>query len=163
MNLKINEFNTDLEYAAKDSLFTNFYSNFFTGIKTIKFVEDLETQKKGIDKIITFNNGHIITIDEKKRRKDYNDILIEIYKNKGLKRKGWLYYTEADFIAYGMEDTKRVFLINTLRLQELYYMNEEKWLSYKPLYSYNPGYVTENRAISIKELKYCIIAVFEEL
>lgn len=161
--MKINDFDLDLKYATKDSMFTEFYTEYFEGIKKIKFIENLEIQKKGIDKVITFNDGRIITIDEKKRRKDYGDILIEIYKNQRLKRKGWLFYTEAEFIVYGMEDTKRIFLINTRKLRKLFFENKEKWLSYRPILSYNPGYVTENRAIPIKELKHCIEAVFNDL
>jgi len=105
----INNFKNDLDYSMEDEIFETFYREKFSNIKEIRFEENLNKQLKGIDKTIIFNSGYEITIDEKKRRVDYNDILIELVSNKGTKRQGWLFTTQCDYIAYAIMPKKTIF------------------------------------------------------
>ena len=89
----MNNFKADLQYSLEErenEMFDNFYYRIFPNIAEIKFCEDMETQRKGIDKIIIFKNGNSFTIDEKKRRVDYGDILLELWSVYEKRKRGWL-------------------------------------------------------------------------
>ena len=132
-------------------MFNEFYYKAFPNIKEIEFCEDMERQRKGFDKIIHFNNGNWFAIDEKKRRVDYGDILLEIWSVDNRKR-GWLYTCQCDYIVYAIMPTKKIYLLPTLLLKKAWITNRDKWIKYKPIIAPNNGYVTESRAIEIKEL-----------
>lgn len=76
-----NDFQHDLEFSLEDELFNQMYYKKFPHLEQIEIVSDIEQQKKGIDKILHLEGGKTIFIDEKKRRKDYGDILIEEYSD----------------------------------------------------------------------------------
>src|SRR3990167_6318389 len=102
--MKLNDFKTDLEYSLEENdnkLFENFYRKIF-GEQLIKIeeVNDKELQFKGVDKILHFKSGKKIMIDEKKRRKDWNDIAIEIYSNMEKKTLGWSFKPFPDYFLY---------------------------------------------------------------
>jgi len=150
----VNDFSVDLEYSldsSEDKMFNEFYYKAFPNIKEIEFCEDMERQRKGFDKIIHFNNGNWFAIDEKKRRVDYGDILLEIWSVDNRKR-GWLYTCQCDYIVYAIMPTKKIYLLPTLLLKKAWITNKDKWIKYKPIIAINDGYVTESRAIEIKEL-----------
>src|SRR3990167_11227785 len=100
----MNDFQTDLEYSlesGEDILFDNFYKRIFgNSLERIELVTDLKLQYKGIDKILHFTSGKTITIDEKKRLKDYGDILIEIWSNTEKRTLGWVFKPYTDYIIY---------------------------------------------------------------
>jgi hypothetical protein len=147
----MNDFNTDLAYAnnsADNYLIDSFYKTKFPGLKEIQFVEDLEMQKLGIDKILHFENGKQVTIDEKKRRVDYGDILLELWKNKEMKKPGWLFTCQCDYVSYIVMPTSKIYLLPTLLLTCVWATNSKYWLEkYEQKYSKNKGYTTVNIAI----------------
>jgi hypothetical protein len=155
-SLKINDFNEDLKYAndKTDSyLIDSFYFSKFPELKNIEFVKDKETQLKGIDKILTFENGKQITIDEKKRRADYGDILLEIWKHRELKKLGWLLTCQCDYISYIIMPTTKIYLLPSLLLKCAWESNKEVWKRrYNMKYSLNMGYTTQNIAIPVNIL-----------
>ena len=116
-----NNFQTDLEYSleANDDNYIN--SRYFVAFPHLIKVEtnnDLELQYKGIDKILHFSSGHTYYIDEKKRRKDYGDILLEEYSNYETKRIGWLAKNKyTDYISYIIYPAKKLYLLPFLLLQ----------------------------------------------
>lgn len=150
----MNDFRTDLEWSldsAEDALFNDFYYKAFPNIKEIEFCEDMERQRKGFDKIIHFNNGNWFAIDEKKRRVDYGDILLEIW-SVDRKKRGWLYTCQCDYIVYAIMPTSKVYLLPTVLLKRAWITNKDKWINTKPIIAQNNGYVTESRAIKVNEL-----------
>lgn len=147
----MNDFRVDLQYSIDNRDSENldaFYKKAFPLAEKIEFVTDMSTQKKGIDKIIHFKDGKQITIDEKKRRKDYGDILIELRSNTERNTLGWLYYSQYDYIVYSIIPTGTVYLLPVLLLQMAWVKNKNKWLSeYPKKYADNGLYRTENIAI----------------
>lgn len=146
---KINEFKYDLKFSLEhgfDEFINKFYLEVFPWLESIEIVDNIELQKKGIDKILKFENKKEILIDEKKRRKDYGDILLEEYSNYEKKIVGWLgkeKYT--DYISYIVIPSKKIFLFPFLLLQSAWVKNYESWLDlYDRKLAPNPGYYTSN-------------------
>ncbi len=146
--MKLNDFKTDLQYSfdtRESEMFDLFYRRVFPDIGNIEFVEDMERQRKGIDKVIHFNSGYKITIDEKKRRKDYGDILLEIWSQYENNKRGWLYYSQCDYIVYAVMPSKKVYLLPVLLLKKVWHDNGKQWQeTYGERPSYNKGYTTIN-------------------
>lgn len=163
--MKFNYFDKDLEYSlnnSDDDLFDSFYKRIFPNITKIEFCSDLETQKKGIDKIIYFKNGNKFTLDEKKRRRWYGDILLEIWSDNKIRKPGWLLKSTCDYIVYAVMPTRKIYLLPNILLKKAYITNKDKWLSYKPIFAHNPKYITESRAVPVNELLTAISIEMEQ-
>jgi hypothetical protein len=144
----LNDFQLDLQYSIEnrdDEQLNAFYKKAFPLAEEIEFVTDLSLQKQGIDKIIRFKDGKELTVDEKKRRKDYGDILLELRSNVERNTLGWLYYSQCDFIVYAIIPTGTVFLLPVLLLRMAWVNNKNEWLlKYPKKYADNGRYSTEN-------------------
>ena len=151
--MKYNDFGLDLEYSLEErenELFDSFYYRVFPGLNNIHLVKDMETQKKGIDKILYFKSGYVVTVDEKKRRKDYGDILLELWSVWERKKRGWLYTCKCDYIVYAIMPSKKVYLLPTLLLKKAWIENQAEWITtYEEITAYNREYVTKSIAIPI--------------
>lgn len=152
METKLNDFPTDLEFSLDkvgDDFIDNIYSKAFPHLERIEIVTDLETQKKGIDKYLVFDNGKKISVDEKRRRHDYGDILLEEYSNFERKTIGWLGRSKhTDYIAYILMDSKKIYLLPFLILQKCWIDNYFEWLNkYGRKFANNKIYNTSNIAI----------------
>lgn len=150
----MNEFNTDLKYSldSRDLAgLDKFYFQVFPHLKSIELVENLEEQKKGIDKKLHFECGKILLIDEKKRRKDYGDILLEEYSNFESKKVGWLSRDKyTDYIVYVIQETMTIYLLPFLLLQLAWRNNYKNWLEkYGRKFADNKYYRTSNIPIPI--------------
>jgi len=129
--MKYNDFDIDLKYsleARENELFDTFYYRVFSNLRDIELVMDKERQRKGIDKILYFNNGKQVSIDEKKRRKDYGDILLELWSVWEEKKKGWLLTAQCDYIVYAVMPSKKVYLLPTLLLGKAWEKNKGTWV-----------------------------------
>lgn len=144
----MNNFKADLQYSLEErenAMFDNFYYRIFPNIAEIKFCEDMATQRKGIDKIIYFENGNSFSVDEKKRRVDYGDILLELWSVYESRIRGWLYTTRCDYIVYAVMPTRKVFLLPTLLLKRAWLANRNEWLrTYKTVIAKNKTYTTHS-------------------
>lgn len=163
----MNDFQIDLEYSLKERdnvLFDNLYYRVFPHLQKIKFVTDLKLQKQGIDKELIFGNGKHIFIDEKKRRKDYGDILLEEYSNWECKVIGWLGKSKkTDYIVYAIMPTKTVYFLPFLLLQKAWLHNYKNWLrKYGRIFADNPGYKTSNIAVPTLEVLDSIRAEMQD-
>lgn len=139
----INDFHADLEYSMDDELFNKFYRKQFAGIKEIRFEDSMEKQLKGIDKTLIFESGYQVTVDEKKRRVDYGDILLELISNKKTNRRGWLYTAQCDYIAYAVVPAKVIYFLPTTLLKMVWYENGNQWEKlFKKVEAINNGYIT---------------------
>lgn len=147
----VHDFNAQLEYSmesSEDVLFDFFYHRAFPNLINIQFVTDLKTQKLGVDKILTFSSGSQVKIDEKKRRKNYDDILLELWSIYP-KKQGWLYTSTSDYIVYAVMLTKKIYLLPTLLLKKAWNTNRTDWLREYPRWidALNNGYKTRSKAI----------------
>lgn len=157
METKLSNFETDLGYSLEknyDEQINKYYYTLFPELKRIEIVTDIELQKKGIDKVLIMKSGKKILIDEKKRRKDYGDILLEEYSNEAIHQVGWLgrgHYT--DYIVYIIMGTGKVYLLPFLILQRAWRRNYAIW---KKLYytarAKNEDYVTTSICIPVNIL-----------
>lgn len=151
------DFKLELEYSlekAEDSIFDLFYYRAFPNLLNIKFVDDLTVQKMGIDKILLFSSGNQVSIDEKKRKKDYNDILLEIWSVYEQRKPGWLWTSKSDYIVYAVMPTKKIYLLPTLLLKKAWLVNSDIWHKQYPrwIVSHTPSYdgtvyTTKSKAI----------------
>jgi len=90
------QFKPDLEYSLSlrdNDIFDKFYYRVFPELEHIGFVDDLDIQKKGIDKLLYFKNGSVVTIDEKKRGGLW-DILLELRSWAEMDTPGWLFTSQ---------------------------------------------------------------------
>lgn len=156
----MNNFKRDLEYSLEvraDKHFNIFYREAFPDLKAIVFVEDIETQKKGIDKFLHFGNGKVVSIDEKKRRKAYNDIFLEVYSNLEWKSWGWLFTSHCDFIVYYIEPLRKAYILNTLYLRMAWWNNKNKWVKkYGWKQCFNEKYSSLGVCVEAETLIECI-------
>ena len=153
----MNKFHKDLEYSLEgreDKLFDSFYYATFPYLVNIELVEDLVLQKKGIDKILHFDNGKQLLIDEKKRRKDYGDILLEEFSNYEKRKPGWLHRSKhTDYIVYAIMPSKKVFLLPFQLLWLAFSKNYIEWLNkYGRKFAVNNGYTTSNIPVPVEVL-----------
>ena len=129
----MNTFYKDLKYSLDlrtHKAFNDFYYKKFAGlerVETIDYETQPELQLSGIDKILHFSNGAKATIDEKKRRKAYNDIYLELWSNYSLKRLGWVYTAQCDYIVYFIEPTQTVYILPLLLLQGALRKHRKQW------------------------------------
>ena len=156
---RYNDFHTDLQYSLdsrEDKQLDYFYLTAFPHAERVEMVsyeDNPELQKKGVDKIIHFANGRRVTVDEKKRRKDYGDILLEIYSNAEQKSAGWLFYSQCDYIVYAILPAGKIYLLPVLLLQMAWKKNRyEWWEKYPQKYADNKYYHTMNIAIPTEVL-----------
>lgn len=147
----INYFDRDLKYSLEQrdcEMFDNFYHRIFPDLLRVELVTDTTLQKKGIDKILHLNSGQKVTIDEKKRRTDYSDILIELWSIYEHRIKGWLFTSHCHYIVYAIMPTRKVYLLPTLLLRQAWRHNEHIWRKqYPEVKAINPTYSTISIAI----------------
>jgi hypothetical protein len=145
----INDFRTDLAWSHNvnhDKAFDDFYWDVFghLGLKSIERVEDMRLQRLGADKILHFMSGRRHYIDEKKRRSNWQDILIEHYSNWEKKIPGWVEKPcLTDYIVYGFVNSNLVYLLPFLPLCMAWHTHKEGWIerfTYVP--ARNAGYTT---------------------
>jgi len=110
-----------------------------SAIKRIGYetAEEKELQRSDID-LVAIINGTQVSISEKDRDVDYNDILIEFYSIYPTVR-GWMDNSKAQYLAYFMP--KRVFWINKLKLVDFYNLELRKL----PVESYFNDLIKTNR------------------
>ena len=115
---------------------------------------DVKSQRMGIDRVVLLNNGKSLYIDEKKRRKDYDDILLEHISISTTGAPGWMEKNLAiDYLAYAFMPSQRVYLFPwpILRRAWLYY--KDQWIdNYNRVPAINNGYETISVAVPIAVL-----------
>lgn len=85
-------------------------------------------QRLGIDRSITLNSSKQILVDEKVRRKDYGDILLEYMSSEEAQTPGWVCKPLlADYIAYCIIPARIVYMLPVIQLQMAWLANGEQW------------------------------------
>jgi hypothetical protein len=94
------------EAAGDDPLWEAFYRKAFPGlVGTLKSGRGVAAQYAGIDRWLCMSNGKTLTVDEKKRSKDYDDVALEYLSNDRTGAPGWI---EKDLAIDYREDVARV-------------------------------------------------------
>jgi hypothetical protein len=136
-----------------------------------------EHQEQGIDRVVMLANGNIVTIDEKVRRKDWGDVLVEIWSNYEWRTPGWTVNPgkKCSHIAYLTLSTRTCILIPYDELRRATIANQAEWerkagpVPAEPRRSYgtegfcwipgdNPRYTTWSIGVPRKVVQHAILA-----
>jgi hypothetical protein len=131
----------------------------------VELVEDIVEQKHGIDRRIVLRSGQVITVDEKHRRTDYGDILLELWsqfygEHERRNKKGWTldWQKRCDYIAWCVLPTNTCTLIPYDALRRTTWRRMHGWMG-RPgarKIADNGRYVTVNVAVKWDELYRCL-------
>ena len=119
---------------------------------------DVASQRMGIDRVVFLANGRSVLIDEKKRGKEYDDILLEYISVDTTGAPGWIEKDMAiDFLAYAFIPSRRCYLYSWPLLRQAWEANKERWLTlYRPVIARNRDYSTYSLPIPILVLQRAI-------
>lgn len=119
---------------------------------------DTVSQRQGIDRVILLASGRMLKIDEKKREKEYPDILLEYLSVDTTGAPGWIEKDlPIDYLAYAFMPTRRVYLFPWDMLRRTWINMKVDWLSkYPKIEAQNNGYKTHSIAIPTKDLLIAI-------
>jgi hypothetical protein len=133
------------------------YSRAFPGhLSSVSVRENGWAQRGGIDRVVTLKSGKTVTIDEKVRLKDHDDILLERWSDKAKRVPGWIQKDLAcDFIAYAFVPSQRCYLFPALTLRRAWQLEGRRWCElaeeesggFKIVHADNGHYVTESIAV----------------
>jgi len=153
-----NDFHNDLKFsleASQERFWDKVYKKAFPDMIKSEICSDLHWQKQGVDRVIYMSSGHSIHIDEKIRRKVYNDILLEFLSNDVTGAPGWMEKSlSIDYMAYAFLPIKKVYLFPWQMLRRTWISFKEEWTNkYPTIKAQNNGYVTHSLAIPLSVLK----------
>lgn len=95
MSKEYNQFKNNLSLEQdKQSFFNNLYKKL--GYEVVN-----RNHCKEYDLVLS-KAGKEYTVEEKARRGNFNDILVETIQDEEKNYPGWIYYTKADYIVYGI-------------------------------------------------------------
>lgn len=116
--------------------------------------EDGWAQRGGIDRVLTLESGKTLTVDEKVRTKEYDDILLEYWSDERRRVRGWVAKDLAcDFIAYAFEQSGRCYLLPFQGLRRAWRDNCMTWVNtFRRIEAKNKGYTTVSVAVPTIEL-----------
>jgi len=133
----MNEFAQDLKFstdASTQDFWFSIYERAFHNMVKREVVEPgfahwEHYQRQGIDSVITLSNHRMICIDEKVRRKKWNDIALEIMSNKQKGTPGWMNKDlTIDYLAYAFLPTQEVYLYPWPMLKRAWGKYHNQWL-----------------------------------
>lgn len=131
---------------------------FYNLVNHMTCTGDTQSQRQGIDRILHLAGGQTLYIDEKKRDKDYPDILLEYISVDTTGAPGWIEKDlNIDYLAYAFMPSKRCYLLPWLQLRRAWIKFGPKWKAkYPKVEAQNPGYKTISVAVPIEVLQTAI-------
>lgn len=125
------------------------YKKAFPNLSHTELCDDLAKQKQGVDRVLYLANGNVLYVDEKKRERDYPDILLEYVSADTYRTPGWMEKDLAmDYLAYAFMPSQRCYLFPWPILRRAWLLNKQAWIgSYKTVRGENRGYTTLSVAI----------------
>lgn len=107
-------------------VYRSFFGSEFEAMHDV--IEAGDKQRKGIDRVIYRRTLREVFIDEKVRRKDYGDVLLERWSDVDRKVDGWAVKPlDAHFIAYAIEPAQTCYMLPVLPLQRAVAEYGEQW------------------------------------
>lgn len=134
-----------------DEIWGKIYDELYPDMKEFVRCNHVESQKRGIDRIITLEDGQQYTIEEKVRYKDYNDIALERWSSFEDKTLGWcLKDLDCDYVLYLFWNSGRYFLFPFEKLRQSLTDNLLEWENnYKILQTRNKGVRSHYTTVSV--------------
>lgn len=122
---------------------------------------DTTSQRLGIDRAIHLSSGKTLYVDEKKRDKDYGDMLLEYISVDRTGAPGWIEKDlQIDYLAYAIMPTHRCYLFPWAMLRRAWLYYKDAWLAdpkkYRRIEAQNVGYKTLSIAVPLKELRTAV-------
>ena len=123
--------------------------------------QDGWAQRGGIDRVIILRSSKTLSIDEKVRRKDRPDILLEYLSNDQTGALGWVAKDLAtDYIAYAFIPSQRCYLLPFATLRCAWKEHAAEWIAlgkagddgFRICPAKNPAYTTFSVAVPIPQL-----------
>jgi len=120
--------------------------------------EDSASQRAGIDRVLFLTSGKTLYIDEKKREKVWQDILIEYISADSTSSPGWIEKDlPIDYLAYAFMPIKRCYLFDWRMLQRAWKEFKVDWKNqYRTVTARNERYNTLSLAVPITILRSAI-------
>ena len=145
-----------LSHAASDlPCWRQIYDRAFPGmVAMIDHRQDGEHQRQGIDRSIILANSKQITVDEKIRFRDYNDIALEYWSKRERGQWGWVCKPlMCDFICYAFAPTGRAYLLPVPQLQQAWDVHGGEWCDrFGSIDAPNKGYTSVSCAVPVPVL-----------
>lgn len=160
--MNIHDFNSELSYsesASDEPFWASVYKKAFPNIVNLMLASgDVKSQRMGVDRVVFLSSGKTLYIDEKKRKENYNDILLEYISVDTTGAPGWIEKDlMIDYLAYAFMPSKTVYLFpwNMLRRAWLHFKDE--WIEkYTIPPAYNNGYKTISVAVPTEILRNAV-------
>src|SRR5262252_175750 len=168
INGMVHRFADQLEYSNKlsdEPAWQEFYRSLWPNLHVaIRIDGASQMQRDGIDREIILTNGRRYRIDEKKRAKDYGDLLLEewsVFHGEADSRNkiGWALDSakQCDFLAYAIPTATKCYFLPFEHLRLAFLANRSQWVrSYRIPDAQNDGYVTRNIAVPWPIFKHAI-------
>ena len=160
-----NDFETDLQWSHSlsdepwwEAVYREAFVD-FAGMRSVK--QDGWAQRAGIDRQVFLTGGKILQIDEKARRSDWPDIILEYYSNEQQEKPGWIAKSLGiDYLAYAFVPSRRCYLLPFPTLRRAWKLNRREWYAhalvcengFRVVRAKNRGYVTVSLAVPIPVL-----------
>lgn len=157
--LTVHDFKNDLAYseaASDESFWDAIYKKAFPNMVNHMLCSgNTQSQRMGIDRLILLSNGRTLSIDEKKRREEYQDILLEYISVDTTGAPGWIEKDlTIDYLAYAFMKSKRVYLFDWLALRRAWQHYKDTWKRiYPTIQAQNNGYKTLSIAVPIETVR----------
>lgn len=104
------------------------YKKAFHNLLSQELCTDLDKQRQGVDRVLYLANGNVLYVDEKKRAREYEDILLEYTSALERNTPGWIVKDlTIDYLAYGFMQSKRCYLFPWPMLQRAWMGYGESW------------------------------------
>jgi len=148
------------ETVAEASWWEDVYRKAFPFFESMELVASgTPEQLAGIDRIIRLAGGGVISIDEKVRHTDYDDILLELWSSEERKTLGWAGKPLAcNYIAYAFLPSQRCYVFPFPQLHLALWNHWDDWRhKYKTVKSPNRGYTTTSLAVPITVIQQAIV------
>lgn len=161
--MSTNNFITDLTWSHSQSdqpWWEVVYRKAFHNFSTMHDVrKDGWAQRGGIDRQVILEDGTVLKIDEKVRRKDWGDFALEVYSDADKQIPGWMQKDmTCDFIAYAFLPSQRCFLLPYQQLRTAWMNNRVEWKErYGVQFAINSGYRTSFIPVPIDRVLDAIV------
>ena len=121
----------------------------------VGFCYDVESQKRGFDKRIMFQDNRSLIIEEKVRYKPYEDVFVERWEDRRVGKVGWGWDTEliCDYLAYTIWPSSLCIFINFKQLQTLLMENEDVYMRRRQFENDEGGYLSTGFTLSFEEIQ----------
>ena len=161
----MNKFGPDLGWShslSDEPWWEKVYREAFVDFESMRAIkQDGWAQRAGIDRQIFLTGGKVLQVDEKARREDWPDIILEYYSDEQRRIPGWIAKSLGiDYLAYAFVPSKRCYLLPFATLRRAWKLNRVDWHEratnrtdgFRLVRAQNPGYVTASVAVPTSTL-----------